>query len=162
MGWLFGRKKIVPKVSFPEGRDIDENALRFPGAMSSERVINLEDLKKAAGFEKTAMADEEMKEDMPPEPKVGLFKRTLPFLRTPQPQSMRSEPLYIKIDVYQHILGEIDGLKLTLSQLSETNRHLESSEFNEENGFEQLKKSVKAMHDRLLQVDKILFKSQGD
>ena len=30
MGWLFSRKKAVPKFLFPEGKMIDEKALRFP------------------------------------------------------------------------------------------------------------------------------------
>ena len=46
MGWLFSRKKAVPKVPFPEGKMIDEKALRFPAPSSSERIIEPDKVKE--------------------------------------------------------------------------------------------------------------------
>lgn len=160
MGWLFGKKK-VPKVPFPEGQIVDETALRFPGGSSSERVIEPEQLKEAAGFKEQRMPsfpamDGEMEETEAPRKTMGLFRReTSPFVQN-------SEPLFVKMEVYQRILGEMDELRLTLTKLSEINKHLESSEYNEENNFETLRREVKLAHDRLLQVDNVLFKSEKD
>ena len=76
----------------------------------------------------------------------------------PQP----SGPLFVKVGVYQRILGEVDDLKAQVAGLAAANRKLEDSEYNEEHHFEKLKRSVKVMHDRLLQVDKTIYKGQGD
>ena len=59
MDWLFGRKKAVPKVPFPEGKQIDEKALRFPASTPSERVIEPEKVKEAVGFNKPMAFPEE-------------------------------------------------------------------------------------------------------
>ncbi len=85
-------------------------------------------------------------------------------VRTPFPmyEKVESEPLFVKVDVYQHILGELDSMKIDLDALSGISKSLETSEYNEEDNFAKLKRTVRAIHDRLLQVDKTLFKSQGD
>jgi len=67
-------------------------------------------------------------------------------------------PLYVKIDVYRRIWGEVEGLRGKLNDLQETNVKLEGSEYNEEHNFTKLRRSIKGVHDRLLQIDKILFK----
>ena len=160
MGWLFGKKK-VPKVPFPEGQIVDESALRFPGGFSSERVIEPEQLQEAAGFraEQRMPVFPGMEEtEEAPRKTVSLFKRDTPA----QTYNNNGEPLFVKMEVYQRILGEMDELKTILSKLGEVNRHLESSEYNEENNFEELRREVKLTHDRLLQIDKILFKSESD
>ena len=159
MGWLFSRKKKVPQVPFPEARAPGPDTLRFP-ERTKERVIVPEEVKSAAGLreEKKFMPDQEEQEmeglddseelpELPPAP------------RAPAPITSSGEPLYVKVDVYQRILGEIGSLKGYLNELGETNRILENSEYNEEANFDQLRKSMKAMHDRLLQADKIIFKS---
>jgi hypothetical protein len=76
--------------------------------------------------------------------------------------SSESGPLFIKVDVYQRILGEFDLLKDKLGELSKASTGLENSEYNEEDNFAKLKKSVRLLHDKLLVMDKTLFKSQGD
>ena len=74
MGWLFGRKKVVPKVPFPQGKLLDEKALQFPSMGSSERVIEPDKVKEAVGFSKPmAFPDEEemnipMDEELPETP----------------------------------------------------------------------------------------------
>ena len=60
MGWLFGRKKAVPRVPFPEGKMIDEKALRFPAPSSYERIIEPDKVKEAVGFSKPLAFPEEM------------------------------------------------------------------------------------------------------
>src|SRR3989344_484924 len=95
--------------------------------------------------------------DEAPRKTFGLFRKEAAPSFT-----QKSEPLFVKMEVYQRILGEMDDLKLILSKLGEINRHLESSEYNEENNFEKLRREVKLIHDRLLQIDKILFKSESD
>ena len=70
-----------------------------------------------------------------------------------------SKPLFVRVEVYQKILGEIDSLRDDLKELNHFNGSLENSEYNEETNFVKLKKGVKVMHDRLLQVDKIIFKA---
>ena len=90
-------------------------------------------------------------------PKLDLsLPQKLP--RTPLFNSQK-EPLFIQVEVYRSILGACDGLKHDLAELSETNKLLEGSEYNEDNRFTRLRKEIKGIHDRLLHMDKILFKS---
>lgn len=157
MGWLFGRKK-VPKVPFPEGRSIDENSLRLPGKLSSQRIIEPDQIKEAAGLGKAmTFPDEEetpfypsSKTSLPP---AGAGLRTSP-LYTPEPS-----PLFIKREVYQHILGEMDEVKSKITELGQINRVVEKSEYNEEHNFVKLRRAVRGIHDRLLSADKIVFKA---
>ncbi len=151
MGWFFGSKK--PKVPLPMGRPFDEKALRFPSAPVADRVIEPEQVKLAAGLQ------------MPPLPMSGTVRAPAmppqPVAPAPAPAYQPSGPLFIKVNVYQRILGELENLKAELAQLDHHNRALESSEYNEEHNFERLKSAVKVMHDRLLDVDKKIFKVQG-
>ncbi|MFA6461415.1 MAG: hypothetical protein WCV90_04045 [Candidatus Woesearchaeota archaeon] len=151
LGWLFGKKKVLPKVPFPEGQPFDENTFQFSKRFNGETVIEPEHLQAAAGYNQPFNL-----------PESG--SRTMSSSTSaPMPASnFNSEPLFVKVDAYQRILGEMDGLKSNLNKLQEVNRHLESSEYNEENNFEKLKKAMKMAHDKLLQVDKTLFKYQGE
>ena len=164
MGWLFGAKK-VPRVPLPQGYKLDEGALRFP-AMSGpqQRVIQSDQIKQAVGFEKPFSFPEDAEE--------GQSEQTMPTYSdqpkgtstsmAPAPVNQNSNPLYVKVEVYQQILGQLDGLRGDLNHLTDSNRQLESSEYNEQNNFDRLRRAVKSMHDRLLQIDKELFNSQGD
>jgi len=169
MGWLFGKKK--PRVPFPEGRPFDEKALQFPKRTSYEEVIEPENIKAAVGLSKPmAFPDEEMPEERetkntfwssalpkPTVPDTAKFKpRTQPLAPGIAPET--TEPLFVKMEVYQKIIGELDGLKKNISEVAEHGRHLESSEYNEEKHFVTLKTTVRLVHDRMLQVDKIIFK----
>ncbi|MEK6809086.1 MAG: hypothetical protein AABY40_00265 [Nanoarchaeota archaeon] len=168
MGWLFGRKKVVPKVPFPQGRPIDEKALQFPNLDSSDRVIEPEKVKEAVGFSKPmAFPDEE--ESMHTEERVT----ETPMSSFPSPSRyatsesvsagiMPKHELYVKVEVYQRILGEIDELRHGFTEINQINKTIDESEYNEENNFNKLRRGMKSLHDGLLQADKILFKSQGD
>jgi len=169
MGWLFGRKKVVPKVPFPSGRFLDEKALQFPSPESSERVIEPEKVKEAVGFAKPMTFPEE-EEPMPlpaeeeelPEPPKAPYSPMPKYASAPSPEVMPKHELYVKVEVYQQMLGELDELRRGFADLQQINKNLEESEYNEENNFNKLRRGMKALHDNLLQVDKLLFKSQGD
>ena len=174
MGWLFGKKK-VPRVPFPEGKPLDEKmfdagALRLPGKISRDgrnKVIEPESLKAAAGFDQPLDLPEdtdfnlpELKEELPEE------RKEAPRLRNPFPRSspspffgQSSNPLYVKVEVYQRLLGELNDMKNNLGTLHLINQKIGTSEYNEEGNFNKLKGEIKSMHDRLLLVDKTLFKA---
>ncbi len=166
MGWLFGRKKAVPKVPFPEGKPFDEKALRFPAPSSSERVIEPEKVKEAVGFTKPmAFPEEEM--PVPPSfPFPGAQRKPAampsPFESLPAFELGPRQELYVKVEVYQKMLGEMDELRKRLWELGEANKHLQTSEYNEEHNFNKLRKFMKSLHDSLLHADKTLFKAQGE
>src|SRR3989344_3335615 len=164
MSWLFGKKK-VPKVPLPVPRSFDEGALRFPSRMNTDRTMGPEQLKEAAGLNEPLTFPEEDLPSMPEpmEPEHLDAKPTNPQLNLPvQPNFPRTpvfksqkEPLFIQVEVYRSILGACDGLKHDLAELSETNKLLEGSEYNEDNRFTRLRKEIKGIHDRLLHMDKI-------
>ncbi len=168
MGWLFGRKKVVPKVPFPQGRTLDEKALEFPPLDSSERVIEPDKVKEAVGFSKP-MAFPEDEESMPMDDEQEMSETPMPSFR---PSSRYSQPsaqdlmpkheLYVKVEVYQAMLGELDELRRGFMDLQEVGKNVAESEYNEEANFNKLRRGMKSLHDSLLQADKILFKSQGD
>ncbi len=174
MGWLF-RKKKVPNVPFPEGHFAGEGTLRFPALRPEERIIEPSRVKEAVGLQAPSITEEvpsipsldETGEEAWNQPAPVSITERMPrstSVRTPFPmyEKVESEPLFVKVDVYQHILGELDSMKIDLDALSGISKSLETSEYNEEDNFAKLKRTVRAIHDRLLQVDKTLFKSQGD
>lgn len=169
MGWLFGRKKAVPKVPFPEGKTIDEKALRFPAPSSSERIIEPEKVKEAVGssksFKSLAFSEEmEVSEETEvPAPPSFPSLRASKTTAFPSPaEFMQRQDLYVKVDVYQRMLSELDDLRRELAELGETSKSLQVSEYNEEHNFNKLRKLMKSLHDSLLHTDKTLFKAQGD
>ena len=147
----FSKKKKVPKVPFPEGHLVSEDALKFPS--TSDRVIKPENVKKAAGLEKEPKVEKKTVTAEKPSKKKP--QKVVP----PTEPAAYQDPLYIKMDVYQRIIGELDSLKQNLGDLGHANRSISHSEYNEESNFNKLRKTMKSLHDRLLQVDKILFKS---
>lgn len=178
MSW-FSRKK-VPKVPFPAGHPAGEGALRFPSMKPEERIIEPAKVKEAVGFEMPSITEEIPSlptlpafEEFLPEPEE---KRAMPRSeeeRVPLPSVSKaaplsfiskpeSEPLFVKVDVYQRVLGEMEAMKKDIDDAFESSKHLESSEYNEEENYAKLKRAVRIVHDRLLQVDKTLFKVQGD
>ena len=157
MGWLFGRKKKVPKVPFPEGQLIDPNTLRFPETYS-ERVIEPDSIKAAAGLSRKEMTLRSMETEKMPEESIFPEEEVV-TTTTPENIISTGEPLFVKVDVYQRILGELSVLHDYLGSLDETNKKLDNSEYNEEANFDKLRRTMKSMHDRLLQADKVLFKS---
>ncbi len=184
MGWLFGRKK-QPQVPFPTGHSVDEGALSFPKAESRERTIQPDNVKEAVGFDKPIAFPKKMPDFQPskepfnfPSPKAAglqpLPSRQAPTSRPPirsrmpMPSSQDTRrpfaqqgPLFVKVDAYQRVLGEMDLLKENLANLAHHTTKLEQSEFNEDANFIKMKRYIGTMHDKLLQADKILF-AQGD
>lgn len=156
MGWLFGSKKKVPRVPLPEGQVIDEKALRFPSGFSEDRIIEPDQVKQAVGAN-NSFSFPEMET---PIEKPMRIKNNLNFSSESTINTPTKQPLFIKVEVYQKILGEIEELRSDMKQLDSYNSQLEGSEYNEENNFLKLKRSVNVMHDRLLQVDKTIFKAQ--
>ncbi len=157
MGWLFGRKK-VPKVPFPEGRSLDESSLRLPGKLSTLRTIEPEQIKEAAGFGRAMAFPEEEEELSQP----AFLPATSAGSRMPRMSSLEAveaSPLFVKMEVYQHIVAELDEIKSKITGLGQINRNVEKSEYNEEHNFVKLRRAVKGIHDRLLLADKIVFKA---
>ena len=160
MGWLFGKKKIVPKVPFPEGKPFNEKELQFSKKEAPERVIEPGHVQAAAGLDKPIIPPEEPLPEDQEQEEHEEAPVPQPFTNPVQQPfaEQKAEPLYIKMDVYQKILEELNEIKGNLSGLKEIGKKLEDSEYNEENNFLKLKKITKVMHDRLLQADKIIFK----
>ncbi len=152
MSWLFGKKKVLPKVPFPEGHPLDEKTLRFPGRFR-ERVIEPEQVKAAVGMEKDFFPEEEVPEaEEPIMPKKASM--------TIRPPSLSLTPVHLKVEVYQKILGELDSMRTDLTKLQESANKVQSSEYNEEHNLSKLKKHMRGLHDQLLNIDKRLFKTQ--
>ena len=169
MGWLFGRKKVVPKVPFPQGKALDEKALQFPSMDSSDRVIEPDKVKEAVGFSKPMAFPEE--EESMPMPEDDEMPETPKFPFSPMPKYspagaaadlMPRHELYVKVEVYQRMLSELDELRRNFVDLHQVNKNMIESEYNEESNFTKLRRGMKSLHDSLLQADKTLFKSQGD
>lgn len=177
MSWLFGKKK-VPKVPFPQGHVVDENELHLPKSVRSSKVIQPDKIKEAVGVEKPfefPELPEPSEEFTAPstESKIKsanlLFKprvrESLPLPKVSSPEiylKEKSQPLYIKVNVYQEVLGRLEMLRKDLNQLAHAERDLENDEYNEEKNFEQLKREMRGIHDRLLQIDKSLFSPKGE
>ncbi len=174
MVWPFTKQK-VPKVPFPEGHSM-EGTLRFPTMRPEERVIEPSRVKEAVGLEMPSITEEapsrspfeESTPEIPP-PRRGHLAMSATSSRTMMETTVpsaynqpESEPLFVKVDVYQRILGEIDSLKKDMNDMFETTKKLETSEYNEEENYAKMKRAIRIVHDRLLQVDKTLFKAQGD
>ncbi len=155
MGWLFGRKKKVPQVPFPQGHPVGEQTLQFPNAPYTEKTIEPDKVKEAVGVPNEAAPVAEQAPPMPP------VEQQVTPRQVEAPVFSSTEPLFVKKDVYQRILGEFEGLNHDLGRLSYATKTLEESEYNEEHNFEKLKKAIKQLHDKLLMVDKTIYKVQG-
>ena len=141
---LFFKKKKAPTNALP----VDSNRLQLFNPRSTERIIEPEEIKEAAGVKDSDWM--EVKADnynLPEKTESQFYSKTA-----------RNEPLYIKINIYQKMLAEMEDLKSELNGLKSTQSSLESSEYNEESQFIKLKRTMKFMHDHLLKSDQILFK----
>ena len=156
MGWLFGKKKNVPKVPFPVGREIDENSLQLPQKSPREKVILPDQIKAAVGLgqpkpEEALPAQAEQNAEMPtfsPQPETNF------------PEQKIKKQINVKVNTYRSILAELNELKKNAFEFNDINKQLELSEYNEEKDVNKMKTSTKSMHDRLLQIDKIIFKGE--
>ena len=157
MGWLFGRKKVVPKVPFPEGRPFDEKSLQFPTSFAAEKVISPAQVQAAVGVRapKEVVEDQEMTETMQEMPERQSFM---------QPRKFPNEPAggnsFVKVEVYRKILSQIDDMNKSVHDLKEASKSLDASEYNEETHFIKMRRATKSVHDHLLQIDKTIFKGE--
>ena len=160
MGWLFGKKKIVPKVPLPESKPFNEKSLQFSRKESKEKVIEPEHIKEAVGMGKPIDVPEEIQPEEVAEKPVS--EETVPPEQFSPPATpffrQQNEPLFVKVSVYQKIINEIGEIKSKVSELKGINKDLEKSEYNEEKDFLKLRRTTKVAHDKLLQIDKIIFK----
>ncbi|HLD73106.1 MAG TPA: hypothetical protein VJA23_06000 [Candidatus Nanoarchaeia archaeon] len=154
--WLFGKKKLVPRVPFPAGKAFDEKALRFPKRELYGKIIEPDEVHAALGLNLPPLPREE-KSEFPPLPEE---REESPFPFKQPFGEQKSEPTYVKVGTYQQILEEISEMRKTLVQMREANKRLHSSEYNEEHNFIRLRNATKVAHDKLLQIDKII--SKGD
>lgn len=167
MGWLFGKRKVVPQVPFPERKGTEESTLRFPPA-PGDRVFEPEQVKAAVGIGKRFSWGGDTSSERSSESMMGRTNTDLSADSVEASNSAvsgpsafpssKSEPLYIKVEVYRHLLGEMESLRRDLSYLHTVTSHLQASEYNEEHHFTKLRRAMRGMHDRLLQVDKLMFK----
>ena len=159
MGWLFNKKKTIPKVPFPEGRPFDEKALQFPQSAPSERTIRPEQVQAAVGLGQPINLPEEVEES--PEP-MDHSMGEQQFQQGSRPTTPRTQisNSFMKVEIYKKVLSEIDEMKKSVSDLKEASRNLDVSEYNEETHFIKMRNATKAVHDRLLQIDKTIFKGE--
>ena len=177
MGWLFGKRK-EPRVPLPEAHEVDDSSLRFPNSYS-KKIIEPKKIKEAVGFEKPLempMEPEPVTEKPrmpPPLPRVRpvrQVKTELPpstivnrdFTETPSlpvpAQIHQGDELFVKVEMYHHLLGKLEMAHHNIVELDQISKKLERSEYHEDEHFEKMKTAVKSLHDKLLRVDKLLFK----
>ena len=162
MGWFFRKKKKGNEIPKPVRSFKDEQSLSFPAKGNSEKIIEPEQFKKAAGLNEVSFKNEEKisKDKFNFEEKqVDILPKSKDKLSVMKEIPRSGEPLFVKVETYKKILGKIENLNSELSHLGEVNRKLSKSELKEEKSFSSLKSSVRNMHDKLLSVDEILFKS---
>ena len=158
MGWLFGRKKVVPKVPFPEGRPFDEKSLQFPASFSSEKVISPSQVQAAVGVSAPKETFEEdpgimeTEEEMPKQPSFR------PPKQFPTEQIVGNS--FVKVEVYRKILSQIEDMNKSVHALKEASKGLDISEYNEETDFIKMRRATKSVHDQLLKIDKTIFKGE--
>lgn len=163
----------MPKVPFPKGKPFDEGTLRFSRKLAEEKIIEPDEARAPGGLTQSVFPEG----NFGPEEKYGLKPPKRHFLKFPglssKPKTgpepfpeeeplalpLATGPLLVKVNVYREILNEINALRKKISELQEINKILEKSEYNEENNFIRLNRAVKSMHDRLLQMDKKVFKA---
>ena len=149
MGWFFGNKqKLVPKVAFPQGKPFDEKELTFPQTFSREQIIQPSAVKNAVGM------DFPEEKDTPPLSIKSNVSNVIPSYAS---SGTESAEIFVKVEVYQRVLGEVDGLRKELNDLGSIQKKIESTEYHEEEDFASMERSLKSVHDALLRMDKKLF-----
>ncbi len=141
MGWLFGSKK-TPRVPLPEGH-FDEKTLQFPIGNNSKTII--------------PEYHGEEHEQSPPIPDAQIAPAFRRGTKTISTKAVAHRHHYLKVETYEQVLADMEGLKKDLNHLSQINQLLEASEFNEEADYDKIKRSLKNAHDKLITMDKTLF-----
>tara|TARA_Y100000310_G_scaffold89923_1_gene87082 strand:- start:41325 stop:41828 length:504 start_codon:yes stop_codon:yes gene_type:complete len=162
MGWLFGKKK-EPKVPFPKGHqvgeDVSRDTLHFSAPTNKERVIQPHKVKEVVG--KPVVTQAPKAPEVKIEPVKALAKPVVPMppkAKLPAAMGGSSEPLYIKMNVYQHIIDNLAELHHEILNFKHISKKIDESEFNEESKLMKLRRSMKSTHDHLLHIDQKLFK----
>ena len=158
MGWLFGRKKIVPKVPFPEGKPFDEKSLQFPTSFTSEKVINPSQVQAAVGIntpKETFEEDQGITETTQEMPETQSFTPPRQF---PTEQVVGNS--FVKVEIYRKILSNLDDMNKSIHGLKDASKNLDLSEYNEETHFIKMRRATKSVHDQLLNIDKTIFKGE--
>ena len=154
---LFSKKKKI-EVPIPPSEDI----LRFPKPTKiEEKIIPPEpkeetpssspsftpsQLKQVAGLEEEKpQVEEKITPSLPPSPSFT-------------PSSLSPTPFFIRLQQYQKLLEHLENIKNNIKKLDLLDENLAKSEFNENKNYENLKKELKKIHDRLLYVDDLIFK----
>ena len=158
LGWLFGTKKVQPKIPLPGSRPFDEKTFQFSKKFGKDKLIEPEHLQAAAGFDQPLNFSEATGR-APPRLIKSAFGTEETESTAPR---VTKKPIYLKVNLYEKILWEVDTLKYDCIKLQQVNNHLDTSEYNEEHHFEKLKKDLKALHDKLQRIDKTLFKYSGE
>ena len=159
MGWLFGKKKAVPRVPFPEGKPFDENSLQFPTSSPSDKIINPEQVQAAVGVSSMPeMPEEDQGIQETEQTRVPEERYSTPQRQFPEEQLAGNS--FVKIEVYRRILSKIDEMNKSVHNLKEASKNLDVSEYNEETHFIKMRRATKNVHDRLLQIDKTIFKGE--
>jgi hypothetical protein len=158
MGWLFGRKKVVPKVPFPEGRPFDEKSLQFPSLSSSEKVINPAQVQAAVGVSAQKDMPEEDQESMEQKQEMPETQSFTPPRQLPSEQGVGNS--FVKVELYRNILSKIEDMNKSIHSLKEASKQLDISEYNEETDFIKMRRATKSVHDQLLKIDKTIFKGE--
>lgn len=178
MGLFFGKKKKESNVPTPVRNVSEEKVLSFSKKPEPEKIIHPEELKAAAGVGPEARKMEDLGHPLhtAPEPARAAPKPSMlgdldeevrPPVQaampapgvSPAPVPTVTGPVHLHVKTYQRILGDLDEMKHEISHLSNVNKSLEKSEYNEEKDFAKLKLTIKCLHDKLLSADKILFRS---
>ena len=165
MGWFFKKKKKVLDVPVPM-RKFDDGALQFDQAPKQGSPITSKDLKSAAGID-TIPSSMASLPTQNTESTKDPFTNFPDLNKAPVQQSMQRMPVYdqadefvyLKVEQYKRMLGELESSKNAITKLTEISRKLHVSEYNEERNFARLKNTVRSIHDRFLTIDNTLFKS---
>lgn len=180
MGWLFGKKK-EPRIPLPEAHEVDDSSLKFPSSYS-KKVIEPRKIKEALGFDKP-LTPLEMPMELEPLMEKPKMPPPLPRVRPARPAKAELPPItqvdrnfvdtsslpvptqvhqgdehFVKVEMYQHLLGKLEAAHSNIVELDHVSKKLERSEYHEEENFDKMKNAVKLLHDKLLRVDKLLFK----
>src|SRR3989339_1283738 len=137
---LFSRKKKVD-VPLPPSEEI----LRFPRRLPMEREI-LPAPKRMPETERLPKEPEPVQSSFPSQTQVN-----------PNTQLV-NQFFFLRMVDYQNLIGNLDNTNLQVQELEHTMNKLEASEFNENRDYEALKSNLKKVHERLLYVDKLIFK----
>ena len=144
MGWLFGSKK-TPRVPLPEGQ-YDEKTLQFPKSSNSRTII--------PEYQEEHEQNAPLHQASSPQP----MRKNVKIIPTKLPAHHH---YYVKVEIYEQILADMEGLKKDIGHLSEINHLLETSEFNEEADYDKIKRALKNAHDKLVSMDKTLFTARN-